>query len=370
MDRLHSAGTSFFSQRLVQFHDRRNGATEGARCGIQHTRRSGHAVSGLATPQIRNSQTYCTSGPRLGSAALRTDKGKPRGIIPASVRFADEAINGDEATWYLPNMVWKYYQWDHHAGSLMLDQLLSTYALTNDEQLLQPLWLSLELIRSEEAALSKQDQEAPAAGSRTWVATKLIRSELFWNVVQQWRYMTDDSRWDDLILRHGTPYGRYRISGDERHLVEGLNELLDGVRYNTPLMTTEAVHTDRVDVPRAELLKAMLTGDGMKNNVSPYFAVSWEATDESFTALVSDTAVDSLTVKLYSHSPAERSVVMRIWQLLPGKYRLQQESQRKDPQPRTDQERTIRVQGKGIRLPIRLPGEQEILIRLTRNRES
>ena len=57
------------------------------------------------------------------SAALRTDKGKPKGIIPASVRFTDEAINGDGANWYQADMFWSYYDWDHFSGSMMLDQL-------------------------------------------------------------------------------------------------------------------------------------------------------------------------------------------------------------------------------------------------------
>ncbi len=303
------------------------------------------------------------------SAAMRTEKGKPQGLIPASVRFADEAINGDEPTWHLPNMYWKYFDWEHHVGSFMLDQLLFTYSLTHDDQLLKPMRLTLELIQAEEANLVHKNQDAPKAGSQAWAAAKLIRSELFWNVVEQWRFMTGDSRWDELIMHHGTPYGRYRLSGEERHLVEGLKPLLEGVRYNTPLMTTEAIHTDRVYVPRAELLKAMLTGDSVKHNVSPYFAVSWEETDENFTALVSDTGPDRLMVKLYSHSPEEHRVVMRLWQLTPGEYHLRQEPRNQDIGQLPRQEETIRVQNKGERVPICLPSQREILISITHNRE-
>ncbi|NOZ40897.1 MAG: hypothetical protein GXP24_11820 [Planctomycetes bacterium] len=303
------------------------------------------------------------------SAAMRTEKGKPRGLIPASVRFADESINGDEPTWHLPNMYWKYYEWENNVGSLMLDQLLFTYSQTHDDRLNQPMRLTLDLIRAEEANLLHKNQDTSQAGSQTWAAAKLIRSEKFWNVVEQWRFLTGESRWDALILRHGTPYGRYRLSGEQRHLVEGLNPLLEGVRYNTPLMTTEAIHTDRVYVPRAELLKAMLTGDSVKDNVSPYYAVSWEETDENFTALVSDTGPDRLTAKLYSHSPEERHIVMRIWQLTPGKYQLRQEPQSQGIRQQHSQEWTIRVLSKGERIPISLPGQREIVISITQKRE-
>ncbi len=295
------------------------------------------------------------------SAALRTDKGKPKGIIPASVRFSDEAINGDGANWYQANMFWSYYDWGHFSGSMMLDQLFFTYTLTKDEQLLAPMFLSLDLIRSEEDELLRTKGNLLKKGSRVWAADKLIHSDLFWGVVEQWRFYSNDSRWDDLIMRHGSPYGRYRISGDESHLVDGLDRLLENVRYNTPLKTTEPIHTDRVYAPGYEHLKAMLTGDGIWASVSPYFAVSWEKTDENFTALVSETGETRLKVQLYSHSPEERQIVMRIWQLAPGKYRLRFEAQGQG-----SQERSIAVQNRGQRIPITLPGQRELTIDLRR----
>jgi len=292
------------------------------------------------------------------SAAMRTDKGKPRGIIPPSVRFADEAINGDEPNWHQANMFWDYYDWEFYAGSLMLDQLLFTYMLTHDEDLLQPMFLALELISSEEADQTGTREDATTAGSRAWAADKLMRSSFFWSVVEQWRFLTNDTRWDELIVRHGTAYGRYRITGDERHLVEGLNRILNAVRYNTPLMTSEAIHTDRIYAPGWEHLKAMLTGDGMPENSSPYFAASWEKTDDKFTALVSRATPDGLEFQLFSHSPQQRSIVMRLWQLTPGEYQL-----RCEPQGRQARERTIRVEAPGERISIQLPSRR--LLRIT-----
>lgn len=304
------------------------------------------------------------------SAALRTDKGKPKGIIPPSIRFSDEAINGDEPSWYRSNMYWKYFDWEHHAGSLMLDQLLFTYTQTKDERLLRPLHLTLDLIREQETKLaSSPNRDSLQPGSRAWAAATLIRSTLFWNVVEQWRFLTNDSRWDDLILRHGTPYGRYRVSGEERFLVDGLQELLEGVRYNTPMMTSEAIHTDRVYVPRAELLKAMLTGDGVKYNTSPYHAVTWENTDESFTAFVCESAADHLTVKAYNHSRSVRRVIMRLWQLEPGTYQLQLEPKVPIGHKNESNSEEIVIKQSGSSHWIDLTGQQETTIRISQKRE-
>ena len=181
-------------------------------------------------------------------AAMRTDKGKPKGLIPASIRFPDDAINGDGPNWYEANMYWDFYEWQHYAGSLMLDQLLFTYTLTGDAHLLEPMFATLELIRSEQQKVSQAKLASPEEGSSTWAAVSLIHSTLFWTVVEQWRDRTGDSRWDDLIVRYGTDSGRYQTSGDERHLVNGLEVLLEDLRYNTPLKTTEAIYTDRVRV--------------------------------------------------------------------------------------------------------------------------
>ena len=293
------------------------------------------------------------------SAALRTDKGKPKGIIPASVRFTDEAFNGDQPSWYRAKMYWRYFDWEHYAGSMMLDQLLYTYMLTRDDQLLEPMFLSLDLIRSEESNLAGNEGDSLKEGSRTWVAKTLISRSLFWSVVEQWRFFAGDPRWDDLILRYGTDYGRFRLSGDESHLVEGLDRLINGVRYNTPLKTTEAIHTDRVYAPGSDHLRAMLTGDGVPEGLSPYLSVSWEKTNGNFTALVGETGEDLLEVQLYSHSPAESQIVMRLWQLTPGEYRLQLDSDESD-----SRERAVTVQDRGERIQITLQGQSLLKVSL------
>jgi hypothetical protein len=260
-------------------------------------------------------------------------------------------------------MFWDYYDWKHYAGSLMLDQLLFTYTLTKDERLLQPMFMALELIRSNEAASTDRDGDSLVEGSPAWAASELIRCTLFWNVVEQWRFLAKDPRWDDLIMQHGTAYGRYRISGDERHLLVGLNRVLEDTRYNTPLTTTEAIYTDRVRVQDSQLLKAMLTGDGIQNNLSPYYAVSWERTDDNFTALVSETSPDRLETQVFSHGPEDCEAVMRIWQLSPGKYLLHCTSRGMPPH-----KELVTISQPGQRISIALPSRRLLHVTLQRAR--
>ena len=297
-------------------------------------------------------------------AAARTDKGKPAGIIPASVRFPDEAINGDEPTWYMANMFWQYYDWIWHAGSMMMDQLLFTYTLTGDEELLSPIYAALDLVREYESGSPLlHNLKTTSPGSPAWAAAVLKKNKGFWSVVSQWRLLTGDDRYEDLILTFGTPYTRYRLSGEEQYLLDGLDTLFQSVRYNVPLLTSEVLHTDRVSVRGADLLKAMLTGDGIPESMSPYYAVSWEETDETFTALVTDTGRDRLGVQLFSHAPDHREIVMRIWQVEPGTYSMIS---------RTDEslieEKEIEVTERGQRISLFLPGQKLLTLNLERTR--
>jgi hypothetical protein len=286
-------------------------------------------------------------------AALRTDKGKPRGLIPASVRFPDEAFNGEGNNWYRAGMFWEYFDWEHDCGSMVLDHLLFTYQLTKDESLLEPMFQTLELIENSQRPSTRDRDHPPEAGSPAWAAARLIACELFWSVVEQWRFQGADPTWDHLIRQYGSPYGKYRISGDQRHLVAGLDQLLDDVRYNWPLKTSEAIPTDRVTIERHEHLRAMLTGDGTQESLCPHFAVTWEGTGDQFTALVAGTGGEHLAVHLYHHDPANRTIVMRPWQLTPGTYRLVTRSEGQPPA-----ERLVTVQERGTRIKVSLAGHQ------------
>ena len=253
-----------------------------------------------------------------------TSKGKPVGIIPPSVEFPTENINGDEPTWHEANMYWSYFDW--RDGKAILDQLLYTWTFTADDKYLKPIFQSLELVRKYASDIDKP-QSPHAIGSEGWAAHRLGNRSGFWNVVETWRTLTGDDSYDDLILKYGTPYTRYRITKDEQHLVDALEPYLETVRYNEPMRSSEAIHTDRVFIKgmntrEATILLGMITGFAIEESASPYIATSWENTSRDLTYLVSNNDSTSLDVKLYNFADDRESATMRVWQLRSGEYTL------------------------------------------------
>lgn len=257
------------------------------------------------------------------TVARRTDKGKPAGILPPSIRSVDGAINGDEPTWYKANMFWEYY--DYTGDGQMLDQLLFIWQHTKDPILLEPIVASLQLVQDQAT------KGAPAPeGSAAWAANKMLENRAFWGVAGQWRLLTGNEKFDDLLLQHAPFYVRYQITKNRKYLTEGLEKFLAATAYNKEMLTTEVIFTDRLLATNerygnrldSEALKAMLTGDVILASTSPYLSVTWEKTFTGFTALLQEQSEKSLEVSIFNHSEQQQSARLRIWQLEPGTYRV------------------------------------------------
>lgn len=290
-------------------------------------------------------------------ATKRLDKGKPAGIIPASVEFPTGAFNGDEPNWYTANMYWDYFDWS--GGSAILDQFLYTWTLTGSGKYLEPFYQHLELVQkySEEIDTSINPFEA---GTKGWAAYKLGNSEGFWNVVGAWRLLTGHDSYDELIVEHGTPYIRYRLTGNEDYLVDGIQPYLETIRYNYPLLTSEAIHTDRIHIGpnrarEIEVVQAMITGYGIAESSSPYLAVSWENGSRDLSFLVTDSDSISLSIEAYSFSNHEEDAVMRLWQLKSGQYEMKMTSD-----DEVFETKSITVSQQGERMEITFPPQKPI----------
>ncbi len=107
----------------------------------------------------------------------------------------------------------------------------------------------------------------------------------------------------------------------------------------------------------------MLTGDVIYRSMSPYLAVSWVGTDDTFTALVTDSGPDRLGVKIFSHADSKREGSMRLWQLDPGTYRFTQQAENSK-----DKKRKIKVTKRGQRVSITLPAQTLLTLSLERTR--
>lgn len=257
------------------------------------------------------------------TVANSTAKGKPKGILPPSIRSEDGAINGDEPTWYKANMLWDYY--DYRGDGQMLDQLLFTWQHTKDSTLLAPIVASLQLIQDHIA-----DSKGAPVGSADWAALKMLQNRSFWGVAGQWRLLTADTRFDGLLLQYAPFYVRYRITGDQAFLSQGLDQFLETTAYNKEMLTSEVIFTDRLLATNqrygarldSEALKAMLTGDVVISSTSPYLAVTWEKTFAGFTALLREQSKDALQLSVFNHSEENQTADLRLWQLAQGAYRI------------------------------------------------
>jgi hypothetical protein len=255
-------------------------------------------------------------------AAAGAEKGKPRGLFPASLRWPDGAVNGDEPTWHRANMFWHYFEWT--GDGRLYDQLLFSWLQTGEARLLQPMRDTLALLARTAAT--------PAApeGSAAWAAAALGRSAEFWNVVTQWRLETGETEFDELLRRHGPPYLVFRLTGDSSGLARAIEETtLDVLRFNRPLRTSEVLFTDRIHVSEErgnvsglDLLKAMLTGCHSAEGMSPYHHAAWEEAPAGFTALVTETGGACFAADLFVHGASDGEGTVRLLRLPAGEYRL------------------------------------------------
>lgn len=279
--------------------------------------------------------------------ALRIEKGKPLGIFPSSVRGVDEQFNGDGVNWYDAGMYWTYYDWKESKGVSFYDQLLFSYLSHKDKKLLEPLWHTLHLIAKYE------NTNIVSEGSSAWAANFLAKDHNFWNTVLQYRLFTGDSSFDNLISTHGNPYAKFLVTGEEKHLQEGLNRLLDDIRFNTPLRTNEVIHTDRVRTSDIITLKGMLTGNDSYELESPFLWITYENTDVKLTPLVTFASPKKISLSMFYHSSDEIQPTLRLWNLEKGQYLLKVLDEFKN----VVSEYEFEYKNEGSRVSIKLKGE-------------
>lgn len=285
-----------------------------------------------------------------------TQKGKPEWIIPPSVEYPSESINGNEPTWYLANMYWDYFNWS--GSNAILDQLLFTWTFTGDDKYLQPLMQHLDLLMKYKNDLNRH-KNPYEEGSEGWAAYKFGNKSQFWNVVENWRLLSGNTAYDDLILEYGSDLIKYRITKNEKYLIEAMNPYLETVRVNVPMLTSEVIHTDRVfikdpGVREAGILQGMITGFGADESSSPYIAVSWEKASRDLTFLVTDSDSTHLGIDMYSFSESSESTTMRIWQLQKGAYQILKTVNGKS------ETIEIEVKKRGDRFEIEIPSKSRV----------
>lgn len=254
---------------------------------------------------------------------MSTDKDKPKGIVPAAIRYDDDEICGYSENWYESGMYWDYYNFRN--GSKILNQFLVSYLLFNDAKYLKPIELALDLVQK----YNGEDLTNSISGSEKWTAGILLSSNQFAEAVEMWRLITGNSKYDELIKSIGSDYIKFRLTGDEEAILDGLNNIINGTYNNRELMTTEAYFTDRVEIRDLRggddwgvaLLESMYTGSPMVDTFYPFNPVSWRGFGKNFSVIVLNTSSESIKIKIINLTKKKINGSIVFHQLENGKYK-------------------------------------------------
>jgi hypothetical protein len=250
------------------------------------------------------------------AAAMSTERGKPRGVIPAQVSFPEGLLGGTNSpNWYTashpPNTV--NYDWaDQRYKAYLLNILFAAYDVTRDPKYLEPIRLEYELAVKHgyvpEAAgplkrsrrRGRVEVDAPI-GSEKWVAAHLAQTEKWFEAKQMLEGR--DGPLEDLWTK--------------AQIVESGKRTAEHLKVHWPISTSEAGPTDRV---------------GFVGIIDPFFiytggswggpllkaAVTYENTTKDFAAAVVAADPQGLRIHYYSLTPEKRTIGIVPWELEPG----------------------------------------------------
>jgi hypothetical protein len=135
------------------------------------------------------------------------------------------------------------------------------------------------------------------------------------------KQLTANAKYDSLVMDYGAPYNRFTLSHDTTLVIAGLERILETLRFNWPLLTSEVKFTDRVYIPGSNLLMGMYTGHFGAGYEFPAHIVSWKNTGKDVAVFVQQGDKHSFRSLLYNFG-TPKEIGMRTWQLSPGLYKV------------------------------------------------
>ncbi len=250
------------------------------------------------------------------AVSMSTDRGKPRGVIPQEISFADGTIGGaDSPSWFqaVHPRGTVNYDWggvgSYHDS--IVDLLLTAFRASGDRKYLEPMELEAEFVRRHlpetlraSPLLSRRGPPHPdlwkglPEGSAAWVAAKLASWPEAWERMQHVLFPAGGSE--------GSPI---RTLAEAAELAAEENEY---ARRRWPHVTTEMIATDRVYFPGLGNAVRALTGLGTLGNRP---LVTYVGLGRNFAAALLSADARSLRVALYSFSHETETVEIVPWLL-------------------------------------------------------
>lgn len=372
-DKVWSGTTHLGHRHFKSYYFSATEALENSPYGVDVPLNARALLTGLWAAWYNRNPTLIRQFSEWASAwvadAGRTENGKPAGIIPPAVSFKNETIGGDSKKWYDPGLRYNYYQWDHLGHIAELYSFLNgMHDLTGDKSFLNPINKVAELMRSRD-----EEMETAQPGSLKWVEQTLTAggddrtagANPFGNLFAMTAKLGGDKQYNQLISQYASPYNKYQLTGQVKELLGGFDQILNSLRYNFPLLTSEAKFTDRVYVRGSDLLTGMYTGHFGRGFEYPALVATWKNTGRNVSVFVRKGDRSSALVSLYNAGNAKQ-VEMNTWMLAPGEYRLRIGTDENDD---TVSEKLIHEELVTIRervevIRIELPAKSQVVVRI------
>ncbi len=244
--------------------------------------------------------------------------------------------------------------------------------LTGDPTLLKPVNKVAELITKHDGA-----EKSHQPGSLKWVEKtlkdggedKTAGANPFGNIFAMTARLSGEKRFDDLIRQYASPYNQYQLTGDQKEMLGGFDQILNSLRYNLPLLTSEVKFTDRVYVRGSDLLTGMYTGHFGRGFEFPALVATWKNTGTEVNVFVRKGDTSSAVVSLYNVGAA-KEIEMNTWMLAPGVYKMTIGTDQNDdtiPEKILREELVTITERVGL-IPVSLPARQEVVIRISQER--
>jgi hypothetical protein len=112
------------------------------------------------------------------------------------------------------------------------------------------------------------------------------------------------------------------VTNDLEAYIAAIERAAKSMRNNFRLMTEEVLQTDRAGLPGSLHSYGAFTGGltSWRDAYVPDMAVTWEAPDTEFAALVVASSAERLRVWIYSFHDETMTYGLRLWKLAPGLY--------------------------------------------------